>query len=216
VITANQAPDHPTIARFRVRHEGALAGLFGQVLGSAPRRGWSGPASSPPSFEPRRRTRRSAPTRRLPPRCSPRRPASMPPRTRSTARLAATSCPRTSPLAAAGGPGCGRRRSAWSASAPPRGSRSRELDRLEALLCAVRDDAKGPTERCLLLTAAMAGLRQRELLGLCRRDVDWPAARIRVRQSFVRVCELGVRPLGEPGLRGLQLVDRKGPRTAGQ
>jgi transposase len=33
VICANQAPDHATIARFRVRHEGALAGLFGQVLG---------------------------------------------------------------------------------------------------------------------------------------------------------------------------------------
>jgi len=33
VITANQAPDHATIARFRVRHQEALAGLFGQVLG---------------------------------------------------------------------------------------------------------------------------------------------------------------------------------------
>src|SRR3954462_13267957 len=27
VITANQAPDHATIARFRVRHEDAIAGL---------------------------------------------------------------------------------------------------------------------------------------------------------------------------------------------
>src|ERR687897_1026981 len=33
VICANQAPDHATIARFRVRHEAALADLFGQVLG---------------------------------------------------------------------------------------------------------------------------------------------------------------------------------------
>src|SRR5919198_1479928 len=33
VITANQAPDHTTIARFRVRHERALGELFGQVLG---------------------------------------------------------------------------------------------------------------------------------------------------------------------------------------
>src|SRR5918996_4209643 len=33
VICANQAPDHATIARFRVRHEEALAELFGQVLG---------------------------------------------------------------------------------------------------------------------------------------------------------------------------------------
>ena len=33
VITANQAPDHATIARFRVRHQEALADLFSQVLG---------------------------------------------------------------------------------------------------------------------------------------------------------------------------------------
>src|SRR2546430_8744214 len=33
VICANQAPDHATIARFRVRHEQALADIFAQVLG---------------------------------------------------------------------------------------------------------------------------------------------------------------------------------------
>jgi hypothetical protein len=33
VICANQVPDHATIARFRVRHEQALSGLFSQVLG---------------------------------------------------------------------------------------------------------------------------------------------------------------------------------------
>jgi transposase len=32
VITANQAPDHATIARFRARHEFAISELFGQVL----------------------------------------------------------------------------------------------------------------------------------------------------------------------------------------
>src|SRR3954451_4344292 len=32
VITANRAPDHATIARFRVRHEEAIAELFGEVL----------------------------------------------------------------------------------------------------------------------------------------------------------------------------------------
>src|SRR3989442_12022230 len=32
VIAAQQTPDHATIARFRVRHEGALAGLFSEVL----------------------------------------------------------------------------------------------------------------------------------------------------------------------------------------
>ena len=32
VIAANHAPDHTTIARFRVRHEAALGALFGEVL----------------------------------------------------------------------------------------------------------------------------------------------------------------------------------------
>src|SRR5215217_5023120 len=32
VICANRVPDHATIARFRVRHEQAIAGLFGGVL----------------------------------------------------------------------------------------------------------------------------------------------------------------------------------------
>jgi transposase len=39
VITANQAPDHATIARFRVRHEEAIAGLFGEVLALCARSG---------------------------------------------------------------------------------------------------------------------------------------------------------------------------------
>jgi transposase len=41
VITANQVPDHATIARFRVRHEAALGELFTQVLGLLRGR-WSG------------------------------------------------------------------------------------------------------------------------------------------------------------------------------
>jgi transposase len=32
VIAANEVPDHTTVARFRQRLEGALAGLFGDVL----------------------------------------------------------------------------------------------------------------------------------------------------------------------------------------
>src|SRR3954462_12289110 len=39
VITANRAPDHATIARFRVRHEAAIAGLFGAVLALCARSG---------------------------------------------------------------------------------------------------------------------------------------------------------------------------------
>lgn len=33
VVAANQRPDHATLARFRARHQDAIAGLFGQVLG---------------------------------------------------------------------------------------------------------------------------------------------------------------------------------------
>ncbi|MAP64705.1 MAG: transposase [Microbacterium sp.] len=33
VLAANQAPDHATLARFRRRHQDAIAALFGQVLG---------------------------------------------------------------------------------------------------------------------------------------------------------------------------------------
>ena len=39
VITGNVVPDHATIARFVVRHERVLAGLFGQVLGLCDRAG---------------------------------------------------------------------------------------------------------------------------------------------------------------------------------
>src|SRR5919107_82448 len=39
VITANRAPDHATIARFRVRHEAALSELFAQVLALCARAG---------------------------------------------------------------------------------------------------------------------------------------------------------------------------------
>jgi transposase len=40
VITANQVPDHATIARFRARHERAAAELFGGVLALLRGRGW--------------------------------------------------------------------------------------------------------------------------------------------------------------------------------
>src|SRR3954449_3209686 len=39
VIAANRVPDHATIARFRQRHEDAIADLFGSVLGLCARAG---------------------------------------------------------------------------------------------------------------------------------------------------------------------------------
>jgi transposase len=43
-IAANRQPDHTTIARFRQRHERAIAELFGQVLGLCARAGLAGVA----------------------------------------------------------------------------------------------------------------------------------------------------------------------------
>ena len=43
-IAANRQPDHTTIARFRQRHERAVAALFGQVLGLCARAGMAGVA----------------------------------------------------------------------------------------------------------------------------------------------------------------------------
>jgi transposase len=39
VLAANQAPDHTTINRFRVRHQDALGDVFGAVLGLCARAG---------------------------------------------------------------------------------------------------------------------------------------------------------------------------------
>jgi integrase len=50
----------------------------------------------------------------------------------------------------------------------------------------VPPDVLGPVIRVVILTAAMTGLRQSELLGLRWRDVDWTAQRIRVRNARVR------------------------------
>jgi integrase len=47
-------------------------------------------------------------------------------------------------------------------------------------------DVLGPVLRVLVLTAAMTGLRQSELLGLRWRDIDWAAQRVRVRNAYVR------------------------------
>jgi integrase len=47
-------------------------------------------------------------------------------------------------------------------------------------------DVLGPVLRRIILTAAMTGLRESELIGLRWRDIDWTAQRIRVRKPYVR------------------------------
>jgi integrase len=87
-------------------------------------------------------------------------------------------------------------------------------DELEALLRAVPDDHLGPTDRALYLTAALTGLRQGELFALRWRDVDWMAARMRVRRSFARKragreAQFG-RPKSKRSSRSVPMHDRVG------
>lgn len=60
------------------------------------------------------------------------------------------------------------------------------LEEVHALIAHARPGMFQPIDRAIFLTAAMTGLRQGELVALRWRDVDWPAARIRVRQNYVR------------------------------
>ena len=83
------------------------------------------------------------------------------------------------------------------------------MEEAEALLAAVpEEDLLGRSDRALYLTATMTGLRQGELLALRWRDVDWPAARLRVRQNYVR-GHWGT-PKSRRGSRSVPMVDRVG------
>ena len=57
---------------------------------------------------------------------------------------------------------------------------------LDLLVAHARKGMFQEQDRALYVVAAMTGLRLGELVALRWRDVDWPAARIRVRQNYVR------------------------------
>ena len=57
---------------------------------------------------------------------------------------------------------------------------------LDLLVAHARKGIFQEIDRALYVVAAMTGLRLGELVALRWRDVDWPAARIRVRQNYVR------------------------------
>jgi integrase len=91
------------------------------------------------------------------------------------------------------------RRQRWCQENPcwgvrrPQIRRSREIrfldkEELDAVVEAI-DISKRPfgiLDRAIILTAAMTGMRQGELLALRWRDIDWKAKRIRVRRNYVR------------------------------
>ena len=60
------------------------------------------------------------------------------------------------------------------------------LEEIDLLIAHARAGMFQALDRALYLTAAMTGLRLGELVALRWRDVDWTAARIRVRQNYVR------------------------------
>ncbi len=81
-----------------------------------------------------------------------------------------------------------------------------DLSEIEKLLRAVPDDHFASTDRTLYLTAAMSGLRQGELVALRWSDVDWSAARIRVRRNYTR--EAFGTPKSRRGSRSVPMADR--------
>jgi integrase len=79
------------------------------------------------------------------------------------------------------------------------------LDEVNALVAAVQPGPYESIDRALYLTAAMTGLRQGELIALRWLDVDWPSARVRVRQNFV-LGEFGT-PKSRRSTRSVPLAD---------
>ena len=78
-------------------------------------------------------------------------------------------------------------------------------EELDAVVRAEQGDMLAPTLALIYRTAAMTGLRQGELIALRWQDVDWPAAKVRVRRSFVR-GEFSS-PKSRRGTRSVPLAD---------
>src|SRR4051794_19236878 len=129
-ITANQAPDHATIARFRVRHEAAIAELFGEVLALCARSGLvkvgvvavDGTKIAAAATHHATRSYNEIAREILG-----RRRGSTRPRTSCSARPAAMSCLRVCGRAVIAAGCCARPSRRWRPSAPRRPRRSRGI-----------------------------------------------------------------------------------------
>lgn len=82
------------------------------------------------------------------------------------------------------------------------------LEEVDAAIAHVPKGMYKAIDKALILTAAMTGLRKGELVALRWRDVDWPAARIRVRQNYVR-GEFGT-PKSKRSTRSVPMADEVG------
>src|SRR5215831_9086068 len=83
-----------------------------------------------------------------------------------------------------------------------------ELGELQLLIAHARPGLYHRLDGALYLTAGMTGLRQGELLALRWRDVDWIAARIRVRRNLVR-GRIGT-PKSRRSIRSVPMADEVG------
>jgi len=84
---------------------------------------------------------------------------------------------------------------------------------LEAVIRPIPDEVVYPEpartrKRMVVLTAAMTGLRQSELLGLRWKDIDWGAQRIRVRNTYVRGEHSGDGKSDRSARRSVPMADR--------
>lgn len=82
------------------------------------------------------------------------------------------------------------------------------LEEVDAAIAHVPQGMYQAIDKALILTAAMTGLRKGELVALRWRDIDWPAARIRVRQNYVR-GEFGT-PKSKRSTRSVPMADEVG------
>jgi integrase len=73
------------------------------------------------------------------------------------------------------------------ANPPSKDIRFLTLAEVDRVIAAIRgNDPLDALDRVLILAAAHTGMRKGELSALRWKDIDWPAARIRVRRSYVR------------------------------
>ncbi len=80
-----------------------------------------------------------------------------------------------------------------------------DVEEVDALVAAAQPGPFEAIDRALYRTAAMTGLRMGELIALRWRDVDWTAARIRVRQNYV-LGEFGT-PKSKRSTRSVPMAD---------
>jgi integrase len=79
------------------------------------------------------------------------------------------------------------------------------LEEVDAVVRNARPGVFQAIDRAMFQAAAMTGLRKGELVALRWRDVDWPAARIRIRQNYVR-GEFGT-PKSKRSTRSVPMAD---------